>query len=72
MERNKHGKIRIANHFANRDTEPLIEHGLKHLGMYHDRLPLEKNKEGDIQINEMKLLYFYHNRLTGFGFENLI
>jgi len=72
LERNQQGKIRIASHFANRGTEPLIEHGLKHLGMYHDRLPLVKNAEGDIQVSEMKLLYFYHNRLTGFGFEAVV
>jgi glycerol-3-phosphate O-acyltransferase len=72
LERNQQGKIRIASHFANRDSEPLIEHGLKHLGMYHDRLPLVKNAEGDIQVSDMKLLYFYHNRLTGFGFESVV
>jgi glycerol-3-phosphate O-acyltransferase len=72
LERNQQGKIRIASHFANRDSEPLIEHGLTHLGMYHDRLPLVKNAEGDIQVSDMKLLYFYHNRLTGFGFEAVV
>lgn len=72
MKRNSTGKIRVANHFANRETEPLIEHGLKHLGMYHDVLPLIKNKEGDIQVSDMKLLYFYHNRLTGFGLETVV
>lgn len=69
---NQAQKIRIADHLASRNTDEIIEHALQHLGMYHDMQPLMKNKEGDIQVVEMKLLYFYHNRLTGYGFENII
>lgn len=65
------GKVRVADHFLNRNTEDLIEHGLRHLGMYHDPVPLIRNREGDIVVTDMKLLYFYHNRLEGYKFEHL-
>jgi glycerol-3-phosphate O-acyltransferase len=71
LEMLKDNKIRVANHFLNRDAEALIEHGLQHLGLYHDPLPLIRNKQGDIMVTDMKLLFFYHNRLDGYKFEKL-
>lgn len=65
------GAVRVADHFLNRDVTALIEHGLKHLGMYHDPVPLIRNSKGDIVVTDMKLLFFYHNRLDGYEFEKL-
>lgn len=72
LERYMRQEIKVADHFINRETDSLIEHALKNLGLYHDVMPLVKNKDGDIQVSDMKLLYFYHNRLSGFGFEKIV
>jgi glycerol-3-phosphate O-acyltransferase len=67
------GGILTADHFNNRDNaDALMEHGLKNLGLYHDPLPLIKNKENDFVVTDMKLLFFYHNRLDGYKFEKYI
>ena len=50
----------------------LIEDGIKHLGTFHIRKPLKKNKIGQIISENFYLLYFYHNRLTGYGLEKWI
>ncbi len=54
------------------DPEKIIEHGLKNVGMYHAKRPLIKNKQGDITTQDLNLLYYYHNRLTGYNLENYV
>jgi glycerol-3-phosphate O-acyltransferase len=49
--------------------DEMIAHGLANLGLYHARRTLKRNKQGDIVTEDLKLLLFYHNRLTGYGFE---
>ncbi len=51
--------------------DELIEDGLQNVGMYHAKRPLIKNAEGDLVTEDMSLLYFYHNRLNGYGLEKL-
>lgn len=52
--------------------EELIAHGIKHVGNYHDKKVLKMNRHGMIYTQSMKLLYFYHNRLTGYDLEEYI
>lgn len=47
----------------------LILTGIKKLGIYHSKPVLQLNKKGDIIAHDMRLLYFYHNRLTQYGLE---
>lgn len=64
------GKIDIAPHMK-RDMDTIITHGLDNVGMYHAKRPLIKDKQGNIVTEDMSLLYFYHNRLHGYGLEKL-
>ncbi|MDG1279474.1 MAG: 1-acyl-sn-glycerol-3-phosphate acyltransferase [Algoriphagus sp.] len=62
--------IKTAPHM-NRDIEEIISHGMDNVGMYHAKRPLVKDSLGNITTQDMSLLYFYHNRLTGYGLEKL-
>jgi glycerol-3-phosphate O-acyltransferase len=62
--------IMMAPHL-NRDIEEIIRHGLDNVGMYHAKRPLIRDFEDNITTQDMSLLYFYHNRLTGYGLEKL-
>lgn len=64
------GQINVAPHLQN-DLDEIIRHGLDNVGMYHAKRPLIQNEKGDIVTEDMSLLYFYHNRLTGYGLEKL-
>ena len=64
------GLIMMAPHL-NRDIEEIIRHGLDNVGMYHAKRPLIRDFEDNITTQDMSLLYFYHNRLTGYGLEKL-
>ncbi len=63
-------KIDAAPHLY-RSMDEIITHGLENVGMYHAKRPLIKNKEGNLATEDMSLLYFYHNRLHGYGLEKL-
>lgn len=65
------GKIKYADHLT-RDINAVVEHGLKNIGLYHDMRPLERNKQGDIFSPEIKLLFFYHNRLEGYQLDQFV
>jgi len=56
----------------NAEIDDLIQDGIKHLGTFHIKKPLKKNKLGEIISENFYLLYFYHNRLTGYGLEKWI
>jgi glycerol-3-phosphate O-acyltransferase len=56
----------------NSSVDDLIADGIKHLGTFHIKKPLKKNKAGEVISENLYLLYFYHNRLTGYGLEKWI
>jgi len=67
----KKGEIDYAPHLEG-DIEKIIKHGMENVGMYHAKRPLLRNKAGNITSEDLSLLYYYHNRLTGYSFENFI
>ncbi len=50
----------------------LIREGLSKLGIYHASDVLRRNKAGLLYCEDIRLLYFYHNRLINYGFEELM
>jgi len=64
------GKIDIAPHLM-RPLDDLIFHGMDNVGMYHAKRPLIRDKNGNVVSEDISLLYFYHNRLHGYGLEKL-
>ncbi|MEO0041590.1 MAG: hypothetical protein RL329_1038 [Bacteroidota bacterium] len=49
------------------DTDDLVRDGIKNLGVYHTTKPLTFNKNGDIESDDFKTLYYYHNHLENYG-----
>jgi len=53
------------------DPQTVVSDGLKYFGTYHTHEVLARR--GDrLFPGDMKLLYYYHNRLTGYGLEQAI
>ncbi len=61
-------KIRISEP-VNWPLDEVVEDGLKNLGLYHAKKPLKLTKGGDITTENLKLLFYYHNRLEGYGLD---
>lgn len=65
------GKLSVSPHLTG-DLDDIIKHGLKNVGMYHSKRPLIKNRAGDITTQDLNLLFYYHNRLSGYNLENYV
>ncbi|MCO5231888.1 MAG: 1-acyl-sn-glycerol-3-phosphate acyltransferase [Chitinophagales bacterium] len=68
---NNHNKVKLAPHMT-LEMEDIIEHGIRNVGLYHTLNPIFRTKEGNISSEDLKLLYFYHNRLEGYGLQKCI
>lgn len=71
LEMEKANKVRLSAVMYG-DVNALIEDGLKNMGVYHPQKALKENKEKDLVSEDMNLLYFYHNRLKGYGLEQFV
>lgn len=70
-EMNKNNEVLISPEvrFTN---EKVIEHGINNISLYHANSPLVKSSEGYYYSEDLKLLYYYHNRLEGYKLEKYV
>jgi len=70
-EMNKNNEVLISPEvrFTN---EKVIEHGISNINLYHANSPLEKSSDGYYYSEDLKLLYYYHNRLEGYKLERYV
>lgn len=52
--------------------EDLIKNGIKNLGIYHAKKVLKINKQQQVVTGNMKLLFYYHNKLVGYELERTV
>lgn len=64
-------QVVLADHL-NQGIDKIIENGIRNLAGYHLQKPLTQNENGDFMTEDLKLLYFYHNRLIGYGLNKFI
>lgn len=65
------GKVKLSP-MLRQDPEVILKDGIRHLGSYHYFKPLKFNKEGKVVSQNLKTLFFYHNRLDHYNLEGAI
>ena len=65
----KAGRLNVAPHLKG-DIDKVIRFGVENVGMYHANRPLIFNKQGDIITKDLTTLYYYNNRMDGYGLES--
>ncbi len=60
------GKIKLSPDL-HRPATDVVHDGVKKLGLFHKEKTLTFTKSGDIISSNFRVLYFYHNRLQGYG-----
>lgn len=53
------------------NADKIIEHGMKNINLYHTASPLIK-ENGNVGSEDLKLLFYYRNRLDGYGLEKFV
>jgi glycerol-3-phosphate O-acyltransferase len=71
IDMHREGDIELSETIK-QDVVVILEDGIQRLGSYHPDRPLKINKREEIVSQSFPLLYFYHNRLTNYGFEEMI
>lgn len=72
IEMEQRGEIRLSETIY-KNAEELLEDGISNLGIYHAYKPLCYTRRGRRLISQdFKLLFFYHNRLDNYGFEQIL
>ncbi len=64
------GRIQLSPTVQGETIERIMEVALRYFRMYHTRDLVHIEGER-VLLNDMKLLYYYHNRLAGYGFERI-
>lgn len=64
----KQNKVDVSEHLKE-DIDQVIATGISNVGMYHSRRPLLLSKEGKITTQDLNTLYYYHNRMDGYGLD---
>jgi glycerol-3-phosphate O-acyltransferase len=64
-------KVNHATHLKG-NIDLVIRHGFENVGIFHLNRPVRFNKEGNIISQDLNLLYYYHNRLSGYDLEKFI
>jgi glycerol-3-phosphate O-acyltransferase len=54
------------------NADKIIEHGMKNINLYHTASTLTIQSNGNMGSEDLKLLYYYHNRLDGYELERYI
>ena len=54
------------------NVDKIIDHGMKNINLYHTASTLTIQSNGNIGSEDLKLLYYYHNRLDGYELEKFI
>lgn len=62
------GKVKLHDNVENGSVDSIIEVGVANSGVYHAKRPLFHDKQKNhIQSEDFNLLFYYHNRLEGYG-----
>jgi glycerol-3-phosphate O-acyltransferase len=69
---NNKNKLKLSENIITKELDEIIEIGIQNISIYHTNLPLIRTKEGNITSEDLNLLYYYHNRMNGYGLEKYI
>ena len=66
VELARRGALRLSFELQSHQVESWVESGARNLGVFHDRAVV-RLRDGVISTEDLNLLYYYRNRLTGYG-----
>lgn len=68
IKKKEAGKVKLSEELF-LDVEELVHDGMAKMGTYHTKKPLKFTKQNELISENFPVLYFYHNRLDGYGIE---
>ncbi len=62
-------KVQVEPALQGTNVAAMVQHGLRNLGLYHTQRPLLQNQAGGITTQDLRTLWYYHNRLQGYDLD---
>lgn len=72
LKLSREAKIQVAPIIKTASLTSIIEQGLHHLGCYYHERPLRQTPTGDIMVQNLAVILYYHNRLQGYALEQYL
>jgi len=66
------GKLQLSVTVSHGNVKKIIDLGINNMEIYHAFAPLQRNENGHYISPNLKLLYYYHNRMLGYSVEENI
>lgn len=66
------GKLQLSKIVDESTVEQIVSDGISKGGAFHVKKPLKLNKNGVFESQDLNLLYYYHNRLTGYDLSQVV
>lgn len=54
------------------ELEALLQHGVTNVGVFHNNKPLQFTKKGDVFCDDLELLFYYRNRMSGYDLKQFL
>jgi len=67
----KSGRLQIEETLK-MSAEEIIDIGIKEVGVFHPQKTLYMDSHGNVKTEDLKLLYYYHNRLRGYDLQEYL
>jgi glycerol-3-phosphate O-acyltransferase len=64
----ENGVLRLATTLKNKPADMIVDEAIHYLQMFYSK-EIVLTSGDSIQVQDMRLLYYYHNRLSGYDFE---
>lgn len=71
LQLSNEGKISIESKLINQNESDILKEALKNFNMYYKK-DVVIEKDDNLILNNIKLLYYYHNRLVGYELEKYL
>ncbi len=66
IELSEAGRLHLSDELQTSDVRAWVQDGIRNLGIFHDK-PVVKVEQDTIFTEDMSILYYYRNRLAGYG-----
>ena len=68
----KENKVLQVEKTMDLSAEEIVEIGVKEVGVFHPQRTLYIDKHGNVKTEDLKLLYYYHNRMRGYDLQEYL
>lgn len=72
LDLNSKNKLAVFDKIRDSDVSEILQDGIEAISLFNSKKVIYADSEGNLNSEDVRLAYFYHNRLTGYNLEQYI